>query len=85
MIVNYKGIDKEFNYRVAEINFSEDEIAKVEYITKVMSIKGWEINIVTDGYAVCEVERKEDYKDFMRDWKEVKKSVALWKKFNIAY
>ena len=26
-----------------------------------------------------------EYKDFMKDWKEVKKSVALWKKFNIAY
>ena len=83
--VDYKGMDIDLDYRIAEISFTEDELEKVEYMTKVMKIKGWKIDVVTDGYAQCEVEDKEDYKSFMEDWKEVKKSVALWKKFNIAY
>lgn len=85
MTVNYKGIDTDFNYRLAEINFDDGEYEKLEYISKVMKIKGWNIDIVTDGYAQCEVDDKEDYRSFMKDWNEVKKSVALWKKFNIAY
>ena len=80
MIVNYKGMDADFNYRLAEINFTEDEMEKVEYMEKEMRIRGWKIDIVTDGYAQCEVTDKEEYKDFMKDWKEVKKSVALLKK-----
>ena len=83
--VDYKGMNMDLDYRLAEISFTEDEIEKVEYIAKVMKIKGWKIDIVTDGYAQCEVEDKEDYKSFIEDWKEVKKNVALWKKFNIAY
>jgi hypothetical protein len=83
--VDYKGTDEFSNYRLAEISFTEDEMEKVEYIAKVMKVKGWNIDIVTDGYAQCEVEDKDDYRSFMEDWKEVKKNVALWKKFNIAY
>ena len=49
-----------------------------------MAIKGWDIVVSTDTYATCEVENIEQYKDFMRDWKEVKKSVALWRKFGFA-
>lgn len=85
MRVNYKGMDKDYEYRVAEINYDEEESKKVEYIAKVMYIKGFEIKIVCDGYACCEVDNIEEYKNFMKDWKEVKKSVALWKKFGFAY
>jgi hypothetical protein len=85
MTVNYKGMDSDFDYRLAEINFDDGEYKELDYITKVMKIKGWNIDIVTDRYAQCEVDDKKDYKEFMKDWKEVKKNVALWKKFNIAY
>lgn len=85
MTVNYKGLDMYNNYRLAEICFEDEELEKLEYISKVMQIKGWNIDIVTMGYAQCKVDDKEDYRSFMEDWKEVKKSVALWKKFNIAY
>lgn len=85
MIVNYKGMDKDFEYRLAEISFDDEEEKKLEYIAKVMKIKGWEIEIVTNNYAMVRLDSYCEYKDFMKDWKEVKKSVALWKKFNIAY
>ena len=85
MRVNYKGMDKDYPYRIAEINYDdEEESKKVEYIAKVMLINGWEIKIVADGWAYCEVDNIDEYRSFMKDWKEVKKSVALWKKFGFA-
>lgn len=85
MRVNYKGMDVDYPYRIAEINYDDEkECKKIEYIAKVMYIKGWEIKIVADGWAYCEVDNIEEYKSFMKDWKEVKKSVALWRKFGFA-
>lgn len=83
MTVNYKGQDASYKYRIAEINFSENEFSKIERIAKVMEIKGYNIDIVTREYALCEVYDMNDYKDFMKEWKQVKKAVALWEKFGI--
>lgn len=83
MTVNYKGVDSEFNYRIAEINFSEKEERKMERIASLMYIKGWWIDIVTDGYALCELDNYSQYKDFMRDWKVSKKCIADCIKYGI--
>lgn len=84
MTVNYKGTDKDFNYRLAEISFDEDkEQVLMDKIQKVMNIKGYALNQVTSGYASCEVDSMEEYKDFVRDYKEVKKSAKLWIRFGI--
>ncbi len=84
MTVNYKGMDKNFNYRLAEINFDDEKEQRLmDRIEQVMRIKGYEINQVTDGYAACEVESMDEYKDFVRDYKEVKKAVKLWEKFGM--
>ena len=84
MVVNYKGFSKDYDYRMAEINFDEDkELAKMERIIKVMEIQGYEINIPVEGYALCEVENKDDYKSFMYEFKKAKKAVALWEKFGM--
>ena len=48
-----------------------------------MRIKGWDLNLVTDGYASCEVENMTEYKEFVADYKSVKKSIRLWNKFCI--
>lgn len=82
--VNYKGMDEGFDYRLAEINFDEEkEMKDYERLEKVMIIKGWGLNLVTDGYASCEIENMSEYKQFVSDYKEVKKSIRLWKKFGI--
>lgn len=84
MTVNYKGMDKGFDYRLAEINFDEEkEMKDYERLEKVMRIKGWDLNLVTDGYASCEIENMFEYKQFVAVYKEVKKSIRLWKKFGI--
>lgn len=84
MTVNYKGMDKGFNYRLAEINFDEDtEQRLMNRIEQVMRIKGYEINQVTNGYAACEVESMSEYREFVKDYKDVKKSVKLWERFGM--
>lgn len=81
MRVNYKGMNSEYNYRMAEISYTEKEENLMKRIEKVMNIHGWNLNIITDGYASCEVNDKDEYNDFVRDYKDVKKSVKLWEKF----
>ena len=82
MTVSYKGKDADYNYRIAEIFFDDETEQKIyERIEKVMKIRGWELNQVTNGYASCKVDNMEEYRDFVKDYKEVKKSVKLWEKF----
>lgn len=84
MTVNYKGMDKDFNYRLAEINFDEDTEQRImNRVEQVMRIKGYEINQVADGYASCKVDSMDEYKEFVREYKEVKKAVKLWEKFGM--
>lgn len=84
MTVNYKGMDKDFNYRLAEINFNEDtEQRLIDRMEQVMRIQGYEINQVTNGYAQCEVENFDDYKQFVKEYKKTKRAVKLWEKFGI--
>lgn len=81
MRVNYKGMDSEYNYRMAEISYTEKEENLMKRIEKVMNIHGWNLNIITDGYASCEVNDRDEYNEFVSDYKDVKKSVKLWEKF----
>lgn len=75
---------KDFDYRLAEINFDEDtEQAVMDRIEQVMRIKGYDLNQVTNGYASCQVEDRNEYEQFVQDYKEVKKSVKLWIRFGI--
>ena len=84
MTINYKGMDKGFNYRLVEINFDDEKEQRLmDRIGQVMKIKGYEINQVSDGYASCEVEDMSEYKDFVREYKETKKAVKLWEKFGM--
>ena len=81
MKVNYKGTDNEYNYRVAEITYNEKEVTLFERTSNLMGIKGWTIDTVSDGYAVCEVDDREQYKAFMEDWKASKKCIRDCIKF----
>lgn len=82
MTVTYKGMDQGMDYRLAEIQFEDAEEPKVERIVNLMVIKGWErLNIVTNGYAQCEVEDRDEFRYFMKDWKESKRCIAQCMKF----
>jgi hypothetical protein len=81
MTVNYKGAERDFNYRLAEISYNENETRLMQRMEQVLNIRGWNVNIITDGYASCVVEDREEYAEFVKDYKEVKKAVKLWEKF----
>ena len=81
MRVNYKGCEKDFDYRLAEISYSEEEENLFTRVMKLMNIRGWEINDITDGYASCKIEDKLEYKYFMEDWKLCKKCIINCEKF----
>lgn len=81
MRVNYKGCEKDFDYRLAEISYSEEEENLFTRVMKLMNIRGWEINDITDGYASCIIEDINEYKSFMKEWKECKKCIRQCIKF----
>lgn len=77
MRVSYKGTDSDFDYRVAEIAYDDDnekEVRLLTNITELMEDRGWDINICGCGYASCEVDDIDDFRSFMEDWKECKKN-----------
>lgn len=83
MRVNYKGMDKNFDYRVAEINFDGDtELTLMERIAFFLNrVKGYSVDIITDGYALVEVDNMREYKEFVMDYKEAKKMIKDCMKF----
>lgn len=81
MRVDYKGSEKGFDYRLAEITYEETEARTFERIVKVLEIKGWNVDTVTDGYALVEVADREEYRVFVADWKEVKRCILNCQKY----
>lgn len=85
MRINYKGMDKDFEYRIAEICFDEDNAKEVKTMNDIVYLMkmhhGYDIEIVTDGYATCVMEDYEDYKEFVKCYKYFKHHCALWRKF----
>ena len=83
MKVTYKGMKKDFEYRVAEINFNEEE--EIELFDRVVflmeKVKGYEVEVVTEGYAVCKVEDKNEFKMFAKEWREAVKMIKNCMKF----
>lgn len=75
MQVKYKGLDRELNSCYAEIYYNEKELSKVEKLIKFMNNEGWDIDNGVMGFATCEIEDKEEYRYFMKDWKASKKEL----------
>lgn len=78
MRINYKGISAEYKYRVAEINYddeSEKEILLMDKIQNLLEKQGYILDIAVSGYAVVEVEDREEYNIFKKDYMKAKKKV----------
>mgnify|MGYP006943581313 CR=1 FL=1 len=77
MQVSYKGMTKDYDFRVAEINYDDvEEYEKVEEMIKIMNkTGGWNIVNGVAGCASCQIENKSEYREFMKDWKASKKEL----------
>ena len=81
MVVNYYGYTENNKTRIAFISLTEKD--PENYINEMMNqmdMKGWNIIRDTQDSMICEVLDKEDYKDFMTDWKQCKKDLAAAKR-----
>ena len=48
---------------------------------KPLEIRGWSMDNGVGGWAAVEVEDMEEYKDFMKDYKEIKRAAKNWIRF----
>jgi len=81
MTVTYKGAEKALPWRLAEVSFSDDEWTLALRMEKLLRIKGWDFEVVTDGYGACKVNDIDEYKEFVGDYKEVKRCIKNCMKF----
>lgn len=85
MTVTYKGRTKDFDYRIAEINFDDENEKEQTVVNRAIffmeRIKGYKIDVPVAGYATCEVEDMDEFKTFAKDWREAVKSIKWWMKF----
>jgi hypothetical protein len=75
MQVKYKGLDRDLNSRYVDIYYNDEEFEKIESIINLMTSKGWNVKNDVMGFAFCEIEDKEEYQYFMKDWKASKKEL----------
>ena len=78
-INNYNG---KMMPRIAEISYDEDtEQTLLDKMKKPLEIRGWSMDNGVGGWAAVEVEDMEEYKEFMKDYKEIKRAAKNWIKF----
>ena len=83
MRVNYSGMSKDNITRVAFIALDKDnkeEINMFKEMINQMDMKGWNIQYDFEDCAICQVLDFDEYKDFMKDWKQCKKDLLAPKR-----
>ena len=76
MVVNYYGYTENNKTRIAFVSITEkDSESYINEMINQMDMKGWNLIRDTQDSMICEVLDKEDYKDFMEDWKQCKKDL----------
>lgn len=78
MRVYYVGASKKTmwqgrEHRGAELAYEAEELPFAEAVAALMEAEGWNIMIDYE-WGFCELESREDYDDFMADWKAAKKT-----------
>lgn len=84
MTINYKGMDREYPYRIAEIeiniNKNEEELLD-RLVFWLEQVHGYKVDVVTDGVAYIEVENYTEYKELVSIYKAGKKMIQNCIKF----
>lgn len=88
MTINYYGQMKgtRVNTRTATIEYRDEEQASIDRLLTLMRIQvpSWyNKTSLFENMIMISVFDKEEYKELVEWYKEIKKSIALWKKFNI--
>ena len=88
MSINYYGQmkDTRVNTRIATIEYREEEQKDIDRLLILMKIQipqWYNKTSLFENMITVSVTDREEYEEFVEWYKEIKKSIALWKKFNI--
>lgn len=82
MTINYKGRTSDYEYRIAEVEYSENEMELIDRMVFFLNrVKGWDLVNAVEGWAYCEVEDKKEYELFKADYMKAKKMISNSLKF----
>ena len=85
MTINYFGKNESNKNRAVciEVNLNKEveEVEMLKKMAKLLTIKGYEVDEGVHGMLLIGVDSPSEYEIVVRDYKDVKKSLALWKKF----
>ena len=82
MRVDYKGKSKDFNYRIAEVSFEDNELRLMERVEFALErVNGWKSSGICGNLCIFAVDDYEDYKSFVEDYKSIKKVIKSCMRF----
>lgn len=84
MRIKYTGqftVANGHTYRLAEMFFDEVDEPIALRVINLLRIKGWDIDSSIAGWASCEVANRDEYKEFVQDWKESKHCIIQCMKY----
>ena len=85
MTINYFGKTESNKYRMAcieaNLNKEAEEVVALEKMAKLLTIRGYHVDESVHGMLIVPVDSVSEYNILVFDYKELKKSIALWKKF----
>ncbi len=85
MTINYKGMSKDYEYRIAEISWDSDDEKENTLAGRLANFmimaQGYDMEIVTDGYAIIEVADFSEYQQVVAIYKQAKKMFLQCMKF----
>lgn len=67
--------------RMAEIAYSDNETTFAQRVFDLLEIKGWEVDAGVENWAAVQVEDRDEFNVFMKDFKEAKTCIRNCVKF----
>lgn len=67
--------------RLAEISYNENESTLMDRMAKLLEVKGWKVDTGVEGWASVEVLDRDEYNQFVEDYKEAKRCIKNCMKF----
>jgi hypothetical protein len=80
----YMGKTDDHKFRTVELEYDEyndTEEVLFNKVVKLMNIKGWDISTGVPGWGCCEVEDRDEFNEFMKDWKDSKHCIKNCAKY----
>lgn len=85
MTITYFGKNESNKHRIAcieaNMNKEAEEVVSLEKMAKLLAIRGYHVDESVHGILIVPVDSVSEYNILVFDYKELKKSISMWKKF----